>query len=66
MVTFKADPEIFKETTVYDFATLETRLREQAFLNAGVNIILTDERDPENIKSDRFHYEGGVASLWST
>ena len=62
-VTFKADPEIFKETTVYDFATLETRLREQAFLNAGVNIILTDERDPENIKSDRFHYEGGVASF---
>ena len=63
MATFKADPEIFKETTVYDFATLETRLREQAFLNAGVNIILTDERDPENIKSDRFHYEGGVASF---
>ncbi|WP_419056312.1 DNA topoisomerase (ATP-hydrolyzing) subunit B [Hominenteromicrobium sp.] len=63
MVTFKADPEVFKETTVYDFATLETRLREQAFLNAGVNIILTDERDPENIKSDRFHYEGGVASF---
>ena len=63
MVTFKADPEIFKETTVYDFATLETRLREQAFLNAGVNIILTDERDPENIKSDHFHYEGGVASF---
>ena len=63
MVTFKADPEIFKETTVYDFATLETRLREQAFLNAGVNIILTDERDQENIKSDRFHYEGGVASF---
>ena len=63
MVTFKADPEIFKETTVYDFATLETRLREQAFLTAGVNIILTDERDPENIKSDRFHYEGGVASF---
>ncbi len=62
-VTFKADPEIFKETTVYDFTTLETRLREQAFLNAGVNIILTDERDPENIKSDRFHYEGGVASF---
>ena len=63
MVTFKADPEIFKETTVYDFATLETRLREQAFLNAGVNIILTDERNPENIKSDCFHYEGGVASF---
>lgn len=62
-VRFKADPEIFRETTVYEFSTLETRLREQAFLNAGVNIILTDERDPENIQSDRFHYEGGVSSF---
>ena len=63
MVTFKADPEIFKETTVYDFATLETRLREQAFLNAGATITPPDARDPENNKSDRFHYEGGVASF---
>ncbi|MGN0479511.1 MAG: DNA topoisomerase (ATP-hydrolyzing) subunit B [Hominenteromicrobium sp.] len=62
-VTFKADPEIFKETTVYDYQTLETRLREQAFLNAGVNIVLTDERDPENIQSEQFHYEGGVSSF---
>ncbi len=62
-VTFKADPEIFKETTVYDFSTLETRLREQAFLNAGVNIVLTDERDPENLRSEQFHYEGGVSSF---
>ncbi|MDD7646950.1 MAG: DNA topoisomerase (ATP-hydrolyzing) subunit B [Ruminococcus bromii] len=62
-VTFKADPEIFKETTEYDFSTLETRLREQAFLNAGVNIVLTDERDPENLRSEQFHYEGGVSSF---
>ena len=62
-VTFKADPEIFKETTVYDFSTLETRLREQAFLNAGVNIVLTDERYPENLRSEQFHYEGGVSSF---
>ena len=62
-VTFKADPEIFKETTVYDFSTLEKRLREQAFLNAGVNIVLTDERDPENLRSEQFHYEGGVSSF---
>lgn len=62
-VTFKADPEIFKETTVYDFQTLETRLREQAFLNAGVNIVLSDERDPENLRTEQFHYEGGVSSF---
>ena len=48
-VRFKADPEIFKETTVYDYSVLERRLREQAFLNAGVHIELRDERDLENI-----------------
>ena len=62
-VRFKADPEIFKETTVYEFETLETRLREQAFLNAGVRIVLTDERDAENVRSEEFHYEGGVSSF---
>ncbi len=63
VVRFKADPEIFKETTCYEFETLETRLREQAFLNAGVNIQLSDERDQENIRSERFHYEGGISSF---
>ena len=43
-VTFKPDPEMFKDTTVYDFDTLEKRLREESFLNAGVKITLTDER----------------------
>ena len=43
-VRFKADPEIFKDTDVYDYSTLARRLREQAFLNAGVNIELKDER----------------------
>ena len=62
-VRFKADPEVFKETTVYEFEVLEQRLREQAFLNAGVNIVLTDERDAENIRSEQFHYEGGVSSF---
>ena len=62
-VRFKADPEIFKETTVYEYETLQTRLREQAFLNAGIHIELTDERDPENIRSDDFHYVGGVQSF---
>lgn len=62
-VRFKADPEIFKETTVYDFSVLERRLREQAFLNAGVHIELRDERDPENILTSDFHYEGGIKSF---
>ena len=44
-VTFKPDPEMFKDTTVYDFDTLEKRLREESFLNAGVKITLTDERE---------------------
>ncbi len=62
-VRFKADPEIFKETTVYDFETLDLRLREQAFLNAGIHIELRDERDPENIKVEDYHYAGGVKSF---
>ncbi len=62
-VTFKADTQIFTETDVYDYDTLSTRLREQAFLNAGIHIELTDERDPDNIISDDFCYEGGVSSF---
>ena len=62
-VWFKADPEIFRETTVYEYETLQTRLREQAFLNAGIRIELSDERDPENILHSEFCYEGGVSSF---
>ena len=62
-ITFKADPEIFKETTVYDYDILQTRLREQAFLNAGVRIILKDTRNEEDIKEDDFKYEGGIKSF---
>ncbi len=62
-VRFKADPEVFKETTVYDYSILERRLREQAFLNAGVHIELRDERDPDNIIKNNFHYEGGIKSF---
>ena len=62
-VRFKADPEIFKETTVYDYSVLERRLREQAFLNAGVHIELRDERDLENIIQNNFVYEGGIKSF---
>ena len=62
-VRFKADPEVFKETTVYDYSVLERRLREQAFLNAGVHIELRDERDTENIIKNNFVYEGGIKSF---
>ena len=61
-VRFLADPEIFKETTVYNFETLQTRLREQAFLNAGVHIELADERGEERIQNN-FCYQGGVSSF---
>ena len=66
-VRFKADPEMFTETTVYDYDTLLTRLREEAFLNAGVRITLTDERpDPnreEPVLKESMCYEGGIRSF---
>ncbi len=58
-VTFKADGEIFEET-VYDYEILLKRLREQAFLNAGIKISFTDLRDKENIQGETLHYEGGI------
>ncbi|MEG1869885.1 MAG: DNA gyrase subunit B, partial [Oscillospiraceae bacterium] len=60
-IAFKADESIF-ETIEYEYDTLLTRLREQAFLNAGVNIIFSDLRETE-IKSEKLHYEGGVKSF---
>ena len=57
-VTFKPDPEIFTDTTIYDYDILKTRLRELAFLNKGLRISLTDLRE-DNLK-DSFHYEGGI------
>ena len=62
-VRFKAAPEMFKESDVYDYSVLEKRLREQAFLNAGVHIELRDERDPDNIIQKNFLYEGGIKSF---
>ena len=56
--TFWPDPEIF-DTTEYDYSTLEHRLREMAFLNKGIKITLTDEREGKK-KSEEFHYEGGI------
>ena len=61
-VRFKADPEIFRETTVYNYETLQRRLREQAFLNAGVHIELADERGDERVQ-DNFCYSGGISSF---
>lgn len=58
-VMFKADGEIF-EHTVYDYETLLKRLREQAFLNAGIKIVFSDKRDPNEIKGETLHYEGGI------
>ncbi len=58
-VTFKADPEIF-ETVVYEYEVLLKRMREQAFLNAGIRIVITDSRDPQDVKSENLHYEGGI------
>lgn len=57
-VTFKPDPEIFTDTTVYDYDTLKTRLRELAFLNKGLRISLKDNREVD--LKDSFHYEGGI------
>ena len=57
-VVFKPDPEMF-ETTVYDYETLHRRMREQAFLNAGVRILMADRR-PGHMAEEDMHYEGGI------
>ena len=62
-ISFKADPEIFTETDVYDYSVLQNRIREQAFLNAGLKINLEDKRDKNNIKSETFCFEGGISSF---
>ncbi len=59
LVTFKADPKIFTETTAFNYETVKNRLRELAFLNAGVRIYLKDERSGAE---DKFKYEGGIKS----
>ena len=57
-VSFKPDPDIFTETTIFNYETLQQRLRELAFLNKGLRIILMDER--QDNKRDEFLYEGGI------
>ncbi|KMY33546.1 DNA gyrase subunit B [Lysinibacillus xylanilyticus] len=58
---FKADPEIFKETTVYEYDILAHRIRELAYLNRGIKITIADEREGEE-RSTTYHYEGGIRS----
>lgn len=72
-IRFKADSEVFQETTKYDFEVLQRRLREQAFLNAGLSISLTDKRElidkPQDDKygddehTEVYCYEGGIRSF---
>ena len=57
-VRFKPDPTIFEETTIFNYETLKKRIRELAFLNKGLKIILIDER--EDNKKEEFMYEGGI------
>ena len=59
-VKFKPDPLIFQETTTFDYEVLLKRLREQAFLNAGIKIIFSDLRDAEKPVTETLHYEGGI------
>lgn len=63
LIRFKADPEIFTETTEYEFDVLQKRLREQAFLNAGLSIRLTDARDAAHPVEETYCYEGGISSF---
>ncbi len=62
-VTFKPDPEIFEET-VFEYDIIATRMREQAFLNAGVRILLVDDRGEER-REELFYFEGGIKSFVS-
>ncbi len=59
-VTFKPDAEIFEETTVFDYEVLLKRMREQAFLNAGLTIEIEDHRHPEEERHEVLCYEGGI------
>ncbi|MCD8915320.1 DNA topoisomerase (ATP-hydrolyzing) subunit B [Staphylococcus simulans] len=61
VIRFKADPEIFTETTEYQYEILQKRIRELAFLNKGIQITLRDERE-EEVREDSYHYEGGIKS----
>ena len=59
-VIFKADGEIFKDTTTYNFEKIRGRLQQCAFLNKGLRMTLTDSRNPDKIKTVTYCYEGGI------
>jgi DNA gyrase subunit B len=59
VITFMPDPDIFKETTIFKYEIIQTRLRELAFLNKGVKILLKDERSGAE---DEYHFKGGIVS----
>lgn len=59
LVRFKADSQIFKDTTIYDYETLNSRLRQLAFLNKDIRLTLTDNRTPDGLSND-YKYEGGI------
>jgi DNA gyrase subunit B len=61
-VTFKPDKKVFKDIS-FNFDTLSKRLRELAFLNKGINIEITDERNKDDIKEHKFKFEGGIVSF---
>ena len=61
-VTFKPDPDIFTDTTAYDYDVLLINLRQQAFLNAGIRVILTDKRTDSEFREDDLYYKGGIKS----
>ena len=64
-VTFQPDPEMF-DSLVYDYEVLHERMREEAFLNAGLTITITDDRDDEKQISETMCYEGGIRefAIW--
>ena len=59
IVRFKADPEIFQETQEYDFDTLNARIRQLAFLNKSIRLVLCDEREAD-VKRIEYKYDGGI------
>ncbi len=61
-ILFKADSEIF-ETTEYEFKTLRDRLKEQAYLNKGIKIVISDTRKPDDIKRQELCYDGGIVDF---
>lgn len=60
VVTFCPDKEIFKETTIFDYEILRHRIQELSFLNKGLRLTIKDLRNPDNVKSGDYHYEGGL------